>query len=177
MLDWLQEEFNWSQTKVTENHIQWIQKNIGDPEILNKIGGFGIARIETNKNTFDITNTGEPALIIPVYTAHLPEAESTLIDLIALPSKEPEKFYQRRNDAVFLGEDELQKAQFWHQPVDLYKTPLTWLKNGAKGSCVLNWAEACHTLIEFNEINVKLPVISEIPKANIEKEENFLETS
>ena len=109
----------------------------------------GIAPIKPLRNgRFEFTeaNQGAPAMIIPAYDtipgmldANPERHVEHLVDLVAVDVDRPDRFWRRRGDAVVLGAAYLEIAGQELAPVPVFSTPLSWLRSGGTGVCILDW--------------------------------------
>jgi hypothetical protein len=89
---------------------------------------------------FDFADPGEreaePAAVI----AALGDDAETVIDLVAWPIAEPDRFASLFSDVAVLGADRVANAAsyFGGQHLQLYKTPLRWLQAGCNGAVVID---------------------------------------
>lgn len=83
-------------------------------------------------------------MIVPPYDGDF------LIDLIAVDAKRSTRFARLRARAWCLGQD----FNTWKptSPLPVWRTPLTWLRQGAEGVVVLDWAQAYWEIPDNNLI-------------------------
>jgi hypothetical protein len=98
---------------------------------------------------------GRTAIILPIWDwehpgphldehGHLlpepyPDPELVLVDLIAwLPSSADRWFFRRGEPALMLGADHVDDAAREEIPVRLRLNPLSWLRDGCRGCCIIN---------------------------------------
>jgi hypothetical protein len=109
--------------------------------------GFGVDRFDVRQDgTYQLSETG-PGAIIMVVMEH-----NDLADLLAWRLLEPGRWWLRRGLGVFLGEEAVGRAAFLHEPLAVYRSPLSWLRGGCDGAVVLDWRFAQSMLLEVSEI-------------------------
>ncbi len=108
----------------------------------------GLATVMPGRgDRFEFADNGKPAVIVPAYDGlpglldvnperHVEE----LRDLVAVDLDRPDRFWRRRGQAVILGNAYLEIAGQEDEPVPVFKTPLSWLRSGGAGVCILDWA-------------------------------------
>ena len=97
----------------------------------------GVARIATTSDgLFELHDSGELALIVPEGAPEVPGWDK-IYDLIAFKPDRPGQWWRRRGDADLLGEANI--ASWKLSPLVIHATPLSWLRGGAAGLCVINW--------------------------------------
>ncbi len=108
---------------------------------------------------FEFTEGGRPALIVPAYDlipgsidANPERHVEELRDLVAVDLDHPDRHWRRRGEAVVLGNAYLEIAGQECEPVPVFSTPLTWLRSGGAGVCVLDWAWARDLLLDHELI-------------------------
>lgn len=153
MLEWLMDEFERAKARIRPSHSQWMDQQGITQEALVRAGGYGVGRVAfgVHGDWQPADEDGEPAIVLPCWT---PEGEGprVLYDLVAFRPGNPELPARRRLDVAWLGEDELAVADFWHLPITIRTDAMTWLRSGAKGIVVLEWARAVPHLLEMSEL-------------------------
>lgn len=100
---------------------------------ISRAGGVGVANISANGDgTYDRARRGMPAVILPV------RENDRIIDLVAFRTSEPARFWIRAGLAAVLGFDFSMECVDLERPLPVYLTPLSWLRAGGEGVCVLN---------------------------------------
>ncbi len=119
----------------------------------------GTADIKTDLNgRFEFAEDGRAALIVPAYDVipgmldtnaerHIEE----LRDLVAVDLDHPDRFWRRRGEALVLGNAFLEIAGQEGEPVPVFGNPLTWLRSGGAGVCILDW-DWCRELLLDHEL-------------------------
>ena len=99
-------------------------------------GMIGLTTIEADAKArlFQPFPTGPEALIVPVAVLG-----DVVIDLLALPVRQPETWYRRTGHAPILGEEAAERADFMGEPLEVFATPLAWLRGGGSSVVVLDW--------------------------------------
>jgi hypothetical protein len=116
----------------------------------------GLADIRlTRDGRFELAEGGRPALIIPAYDclpsmldANPKRHVEELRDLVAVDLDRPDRFWRRRGDAVVLGNAYLEIAGETCAPVTVFRTPMSWLRSGGAGICILDWNHARDLLLD-----------------------------
>ena len=114
----------------------------------------GFERIEVEGKFYTPSDDGEGAVILPVFEwvsggpyldeeGHLlpepPEPVLVLADLAAWRLSHPSRWWLRRNEpALMLGRENLEAAALREAPIQLFRDPLGWLRDGAHGVVILN---------------------------------------
>lgn len=120
----------------------------------------GLARIKlADVGKFEFTENGLTALIIPCYDtipslldANPERHVEELRDLVAVDLDHPDHFWRRRGKAVLLGNAFLEIAGQECEPVPVFLTPLSWLRSGGAGVCILDWNYARDLLLDHELI-------------------------
>ena len=124
-------------------------------DFLLGIGMPGLATIKPIKGgLFEFTENGLAAVVVPAYDglpglldANPERHVEHLVDLVAVDLDRPERFWRRHGKAVLLGNAFLEIAGETCEPVPVFKTPLSWLKAGGAGICILDWDHAKDLLL------------------------------
>lgn len=120
----------------------------------------GLANIRPIRgDRFEFAEAGRRALILPVYNvipggldANPAAHVEHLVDLVAVDVDHPERFWRRHGKALVLGATYLEIAGQELAPVPVFKTPISWLKSGGAGVCILDWAWARELLLDHDLI-------------------------
>ncbi len=109
----------------------------------------------TRDGRFDFAEDGRRALIIPNYhvipgalDANPAAHAEHLVDLVAVDLDRPGRFWRRRGRAVVLGNAYLEIASQESEAIAVFSTPLSWLRSGGAGICVLDWGWARDLLLD-----------------------------
>ena len=116
----------------------------------------GLATVSKFANgRFEFAEDGCEAIILPAYStipglvvASAERQVDELHDLVAVDLDHPDHFWRRRGEALVLGNAYLEIAGQEGEPVPVFKNPLTWLKAGGGGICILDWEWARDLLID-----------------------------
>ena len=116
-------------------------------DFLLGVGMPGIASIKpTRDGRFEFAEDGLTAIIVPAYNTIPGNLDANpaahvehLVDLVAVDLDHPERYWLRHGQAVLLGVAFLEVAGQEGEPVPVFSTPISWLKSGGAGVCVLNW--------------------------------------
>ncbi len=85
---------------------------------------------------------GTEHIIVPVIES------GTMMDLLAFHVKAPARWWLRTGYGAVLGQDVIDKAEFFNAPEDLesllriFRTPLSWLQAECTGAVILDWRVA-----------------------------------
>ena len=130
----------------------------------------GLATVKlTGAGRFAFTEDGLTAIIVPAY-AGLPgrldaNAEAhvvDLVDLVAVDLDHPDRFWRRRGHAVVLGNVFPEIAGQELEPVPVFRTPLSWLRSGGAGICVLDWDYVRDLLLDHELVAEDLALGAEL---------------
>jgi hypothetical protein len=100
----------------------------------------GVARIEVANAAplFQPCPDGVPAIISPISYSYGP-CELDPVDLVAWQLGSPDQWYFRRGElGLVLGDDNLARADFFHEPIRLHRNPLNWMQASGDGACLLD---------------------------------------
>ena len=116
----------------------------------------GLADIRpTRDGRFKFAKGGLTTVIVPVYdtipgnldvnpAAHVEH----LVDLVAVDLGRPDQCWRRRGEALVLGNAFLEIAGQGGAPVPIFRNPLTWLRSGGAGVCILDFGWARELLLD-----------------------------
>ncbi|CUW41876.1 protein of unknown function (plasmid) [Magnetospirillum sp. XM-1] len=154
MLEWLAAEFERARERVRPSHDEWMERKGIGPAALAIAGGYGVARaiLSPDGSWEPAEEGGDPVIVLPAWT---PDGEGprVLYDLVAFQPSGPDfPCWRRRLDAIWLGEDELALAAYWHLPITVRSSAMSWLRAGAKGAVILDWDRAIGRLFESPEV-------------------------
>ena len=116
----------------------------------------GLADIKPARDgRFEFSEDGRPAIIIPAYDciagmldANAERHVEELRDLVAVDLERPDHFLRRHGEAVVLGAAYLEIASQEGEPVPIFRNPLSWLRSGGAGVCILDWRWARDLLLD-----------------------------
>ena len=91
----------------------------------------GLARIVRMGNFFEFHSSGEYAVIVPVI------AGDDVVDLLAFDPSKPEEWWYRIGGERLLDGDAL-GDQLLGKPLQIYRTPLNWLKGRCDGVVIFD---------------------------------------
>lgn len=154
MLEWLAEEFERAKARLRPSHERWFRDQGVPLGALERAGGCGVARVHFNPagGWEPMDDGGVPAILLPAYTPDSEGMAPILYDLVAFRPSLPKEPSRRRQDAVFLGEGELELAAYWHLPIVVRADPMSWLRANASGVVALDWYRAAHRLMEWEHL-------------------------
>ena len=116
----------------------------------------GLSKINVAScDTFEFAENGRPAVIIPAYDiipgmidANPERHVEELRDLVAVDVDHPDRFWRRRGEALVLGNAFLEIAGQELEPVPVFSTPISWIRSGGAGVCILDWDWARELLLD-----------------------------
>ena len=128
-----------------------------DPHVWWGTGLPGLAPIKPLRNgRFKFDDAGREALILPVFDtipglvgARAERHVEELRDLVAVDLDRPDRWWLRRGKALVLGAALLEIASQEHEPLMVFRSPLSWLKAGGAGIVVLDWSWVSELLLGF----------------------------
>jgi hypothetical protein len=127
--------------KITpEQRKRFLAANI--PQAAIDFGWVGVLPCLTEGERFQHYGEGKPLVIVPVkmaeeqWSAEHPRPDEVLrygeiVDLVAFRLSEPSKWYLRTGAAEWLGC--ITPQSFMPDPVNVWRSPLSWLQNGSTG--------------------------------------------
>jgi hypothetical protein len=95
----------------------------------------GLAAVETCEHYYTPAAGGKGALIVPYFQGNV------LLDLVAV-GLETFTCRTRLGIATVLGGEHIEAARERETSVRLFKDPITWLRNGRNGACIVDWRVA-----------------------------------
>lgn len=104
---------------------------------------WGIARVSGSGTTYEPTDDGEPALIVPAYD------DGRIVDLVATLMRPRPMLLTRRGVSTVLGADAVMRAVAHgdrKRPLWLHHDPMAWLRAECVGAVILDWQAAPHDL-------------------------------
>ena len=119
-----------------------------------RAGGLAWSRITTFGRGFDLSPSGFPAVIQPVWRGPAPSLECgvenpVLDDLIAWCPADPGKWWYRWAAAwPALGDHFIDEAHMDGRPLDCHLTPLEWRRGGCRGTVMLGITEGYQPVLE-----------------------------
>ena len=95
----------------------------------------GEIEIDAGGRLYQPIDGGLPAIVVPVMDGF------ELIDLLAFDPRAPDRWRLRLGAAALLGSDALDN-QLLGKPLNIYRTPLAWLRAGLDGVVILDFGGA-----------------------------------
>jgi hypothetical protein len=138
-MTYLQEEL-WSAIRnVKQRHLDYLRAQGVSKLTIAELGSrhfsFGVANVsDDGAGLYVPDEDGAPHLVLPVYE------DGVLVDLCAFTTAAPAKWKLRAGQGWALGLFDGFHRHWWHGGAILSSTPIDWLRNGAHGLCVLDWA-------------------------------------
>jgi hypothetical protein len=110
---------------------------------------FGVSPVVAlDDGLFALSDSGPSHLILPVYE------DGELIDLCAFQSDKPHHWRLRVGAGWALGVEDGLADHYWAGRVNLFSSPLEWLRQDCDGLCVVDWtAPEVHQLRDIANIN------------------------
>lgn len=112
---------------------------------------YGAGRVETHRSgVFEFSPEGTPAIVQPAARCSVP-GEPEIIDLVCWFPDNPNRWWQRTGNGLFLDYDALNRSSFTPnlgvdddgnpfrqpQPLLVHSSPLDYLRAGCTGTCLL----------------------------------------
>lgn len=130
---------------VRQSHMDHVRSLGVSPEALAHLGQyqlpFGMLPICTDdaNRWWPDYDEGRPAMVIPVYE------RGDLIDMVALSTTAPTRWFWREGCAEMLGYDVLNDV--WPiGPLHVVTTPIGWIAAAGRAVCILDWCLPDHEL-------------------------------
>ena len=135
-MTFLSREMDRAFTSVKQPHLDAL-RNLGiAPATIARLGveqaPFGVLSGTIDPDSLFVPGDGPARVIQPIMSG------GVIIDLVAWRTLQPDAWSLRVGTGWCLGEDNLFGDPA--KPVLMSATPLDWLRNGATGFCVLDWA-------------------------------------
>lgn len=126
-------------SRVKQLHLDHIRALGVAPTTIAELGrarpAFGIAEAETEASGRYQPSGGPVHVVMPVVDG------GEMVDLVAWRTTRPDRWWLRTGNGWALNPDDLRELYRWGGPPPmLHSTPLDWLRAGATGSVVLDWA-------------------------------------
>jgi len=94
---------------------------------------FGVVRaVDTGQGLYE-PGDGPECVVVPVY------ADGGLVDLVAFRTDQPSRWRLRVGLGWALGADQVYVPSWDNEPLQMWRTPLDWLRNEGVGLAVLDW--------------------------------------
>jgi hypothetical protein len=131
-------ELEATQEPLTPKCFAWFRKlGIPDRVIFGPRPYLGVGRITTHsEGLFEFHDEGEPAIIVPEGEPEVP-GWGAVHDLIAFRPDNPETWWLKLGMVDLLGAYNIRPWKLSH--TKMYENPLSWLRAGASGICLLDW--------------------------------------
>ena len=98
----------------------------------------GVARVVISTGElFEFDDEGEPAIIVVEGEPEVP-GWAEIDDFVAFKPADPGNWWLRRGAVDLLGAYNIRPWKL--APTRIFESPLSWLKAGGNGVCILNWA-------------------------------------
>ena len=140
-------------------------RSFGIPEsvILGEPLMIGVAEAETSPSgLYEPNDDGESILVVAEGCPAAPIWD-TLDDLIAFKPQEPGRWWRRCGEAKILGAYNVRSEPVF--PLTIHETPLSWLRSGARGICIVDWSFDPERLLYAGPLEVE----SDRLKARLER--------
>ncbi len=118
----------------------------------------GVGRIVTHSDgLFEFHDDGEVALVVPEGEPESP-GWAVVPDLIAFKPSEPGRWWLRRGQVDLLGAYNM--APWKLSPTTIHETPLSWLRAGADGICIVDWGlDPATALLPAGDLVAETPAL------------------
>ncbi|MEQ8744249.1 hypothetical protein [Parasphingorhabdus sp.] len=111
---------------------------------------FGVMQVDNIGGGIFQPGGDTPAIVQPIYDG------GCLIDLVAWRTNDPTAWLLRTGAAWALGVDAIEANSWTDAALAIDATPLDWLRGGASGLCILNWAAPeIRTLLRVKSITAQ----------------------
>ena len=145
---WLLSEFEQARAALSSAHTDHLAGLGVEPWVCSTTVGIG--KVERFGGYYQPFDEGLASYILPIGRRVLYPPEKLrseedvppwdyVEDLVAVFPGTPDIWALRRGDGIALGFSHIEDAIIDRAPVELYETPLDWLKAGASGACIVNW--------------------------------------
>jgi hypothetical protein len=124
----------------------------------------GVGRIVTHSDgLFEFHDDGEVALVVPEGEPESP-GWAVVPDLVAFAPDNPSHWWLRRGEVDLLG---AYNMTHWRlSPTTVHETPLSWLRAGADGICIVDWSlDPLTALLPAGDLVAETPAL----KARLER--------
>lgn len=136
----------------TETFLDYVGEQGLDLDIVDRFAGIGALTeiLICGKGRFDFAPSGhgeaEEAFVIEAFA----EDDETVIDLVAWPTRHPDKAMSLFGRVGLLGVANAVNpaTYFLGTPLQIARNPLRWLQAGGRGSCVIDPHRAAFELID-----------------------------
>jgi hypothetical protein len=113
---------------------------------------YGMASIEPHRSgLYEPADDGELAVVVPA--GEWDGLLWHLDDLVAFKLSDPGRWWRRLGAIQILGTVRPEPVF----PLELYDTPLSWLRAGARGACIVDWSFDPDRLLYAGPIEVETP--------------------
>ncbi len=126
----------------------------------------GVGRIVTHSDgLFEFHDHGEVAVVVPEGEPESP-GWAVVPDLIAFKPSEPGRWWLRRGQVDLLG---AYNMTHWRlSPTTVHETPLSWLRAGADGVCIVDWTcDPADVLLGAGELRAESEALNAKLKSRI----------
>lgn len=130
---------------VRPTHREWaLVHGISQDTLWKPPAPFGVAHIVADARTFQFSNTGDPAVIVPVSDDYddIDLFAEGLVDLVAFNPSDPSRFWVLHGTVPVLNTSAVEYARPClgiDYPLSVNSTPLAWLRRDRDGIVVLDW--------------------------------------
>jgi hypothetical protein len=127
----------------------------------------GVANVQIfDSGFYEPNDDGDPAVILAQGWPNSPIWD-TLDDLIAFKPQEPNHWWCRRGEVQLLGAYNIRPEPVF--PLSVRETPLSWLRGGGRGVCVLDWAFDPERLVYAGPLEVESAALKQRLEARIKE--------
>jgi hypothetical protein len=115
---------------------------------------WGVSFVEIDTHNFTPAAGGKPAIIVPLFE------DGALLDLIAV-GLSTRSTRTRAGIATVLGQEWIDHAKATEATVRLFADPIEWLRNGRRGSVIVDWRSARFALSDVPGIACENELLAE----------------
>jgi len=138
-------EFSVAVRAIRQHHLDHLMARGITGRAMIAVGLVGVARIEVGRaGLYQPADHGLPVLILPCWDRAPVRPDGSVawdavpVDLVAVRTDDPGRWWLRRGAVTLLGEWLLDHALLGDDPIRVYRDPLAWLRAGGDGVVVLD---------------------------------------
>jgi hypothetical protein len=141
-------------TNLSQTRIYWLC-SLGIPRqtILDLPLMVGRTKAQTSPDGFYQPNDDGTDMVIVAEGQPEPPIWDGIDDLIAFEPGDPGRWYRRRGHIQVLGGHNFRRDRVF--PLTIHETPLSYLRAGARGICIIDWRLDPETLMSAGPIEVE----------------------
>ncbi len=137
-------EFDLAYRNRTQEHRQHLAEAGISFQAMLRAGDLGVERINASGRLYMPSSEGFPAVILAIWSPSPPSIycaveDPEIVDLIALRTDDPGRWWYRMGEpGLFLGEDCYLDAIDRDMPLNVFESPVAWLRGDCNGSVILD---------------------------------------